>query len=78
LTRPGFDFARAFSVRDCMPRAATGVPLYLRARTSSLWASDPYLLVARLERYGNVENAGADYLVAYWLGRWGGFVSAED
>jgi hypothetical protein len=79
LTRPGFTFPRrALVFRDCMPRAVSGLPLYLRARTSSLWASDPFLLVARLGRHGEVENAGADYLLAYWLGRHYGFVTVEE
>ena len=75
LTRPGFDFPRAFlNTRNCEPRTTRGVPLYLRARTSSFWASDPYRLVARLARYGEVENAGMDYLLAYWMGRHHGLV----
>jgi hypothetical protein len=79
LTRPGFDFPRAFlNSRACAPRTTRGVPLYLRARTSSFWASDPYRLVARLGRRGEVENAGMDYLLAYWMGRYHGFVSPEE
>jgi hypothetical protein len=78
LTRPGFDFPRAFlNSRACEPRTTSGVPLYLRARTSSFWASDPYRLVARLGRRGEVENAGMDYLLAYWMGRHHGFVTPD-
>jgi hypothetical protein len=79
LTRPGFDFPRAFlNSRKCEPRTTSGIPLYLRVRTSSLWASDPFRLAGRLLRYGEVENAGMDYLVAYWLGRYHGFIAAEE
>jgi hypothetical protein len=79
LTRPGFDFPRAFlNTRKCLPRTTEGVPLYLRPRSSSFWASDPFRLVGNLKQHGDRESAGADYLVAYWMGRYHGFVGAEE
>ena len=79
LTRPGFDFPRAFfNSRKCDPRSTRAVPLYLRPRGSSLWASDPYQLVGDLLRRGEVENAGMDYLLAYWMGRYHGLLSPDD
>jgi len=79
LTRPGFDFPRAlFNTRKGEPRTTRGVPLYLRPRSSSLWASDPFRLVGALNQRGDEETAGADYLLAYWMGRYFGFVSPEE
>jgi hypothetical protein len=79
LTRPGFDYPRAFfNSRKCEPRTTRAVPLYLRPRGSSFWASDPYRLVGSLLRHGEVENAGMDYLLAYWMGRHHGFVAPEE
>lgn len=79
LTREGFEFERHWlNTRKCVPRATTGVPVYLRPRSSSTWASDPFRLVGNLTHHGTHETAGGDYLVAYWLGRWKGFVRAEE
>jgi hypothetical protein len=79
LTRPGFDYPRAFlNSRKCEPRSTRAVPLHLRPRGSSLWAGDPYRLVGDLLRHGEVENAGMDYLLAYWMGRYHGFLSPDD
>ena len=78
LTRPGFDFPRTFfNGYDCLPRSTEAIPPYLRPRSSSLWVSDPYRLV-RLRRTGNLEYAGIDYLQAYWMGRYQGFVGEEE
>ena len=79
LTRPGFDYPRAFlNSRKCLPRTTSALPLHLRPRSSSMWASDPYRLVGSLTRRGERENAGMDYLLAYWMGRYHGFIAAED
>ena len=79
LTRPGFEFERAFfNSRKCVPRSTKSVPLYLRVRSSSFWASDPFRLVGRLGRKGEVVTAGIDYLVAYWMGRYHGLIEPND
>ena len=79
LTRQGFDFPRTFlNSRKCAPRTTEGVPLHLRPKSSSFWANDPFRLVGNLTSHGNVETAGIDYLVAYWLGRYRGFVKEDD
>ena len=79
LTRERFDFPRAFlKGKSCLPRSTRPIPLYLRYRGSSMWVSDPYALVGRLTRKGDREYAGIDYLVAYWIGRFHGFVSADE
>jgi hypothetical protein len=43
-----------------------------------MWVSDPYRLVNDLNDRGENEYAGIDYLQAYWLGRYYGFVGAKD
>jgi hypothetical protein len=79
LTRPGFDFPQAFCNDDRgFPRSRESVPLYLRARSSSMWAADPFRLVSRLGRRGDLETAGSDYLIAYWMGRRHGWVTPTD
>ncbi len=75
LSRPQFDFPRAFFTDgNCRPQSAAAVPPYLRARSSSLWVSNPYRLVSRLANRGDVEYSGIDYLEAYWMGRYYRFV----
>lgn len=79
LTRPGFDFPRAFlNSRKCLPRTTDGLPLFLRPVSSSYWAADPLSLVGRLTADGTSEYAGMDYLLAYWMARFHGHVSADD
>lgn len=79
LTRPGFDFPqRLLKTRDGLPRSRRPIPLYLRTRGSSMWTVDPYRLVGGLTRRGETEFSGIDYLNAYWMGRYHGFVRADD
>lgn len=79
LTRDGFNFPRAFfSGKNGTPRSAIAIPLYLRVRSSCFWASDPYRMVGRLGAKGDSEASGQDYLLAYWMGRYHGFVDAEE
>jgi len=79
LTRPEFQFPRAsLNTRKGVPRTTRGVPLYLRPRSSCFWASDPFRLVGNLTAQGDTETAGADYLLAYWMGRYFGFIGAEE
>jgi len=78
LTRPGFDFPRAwFNNRKCEPRTTRGVPLHLRPRGSNFWVSDPFRLVGNLTKHGDEEYAGADYLLAYWIGRFHGYIAPD-
>ena len=54
-------------------------PLYQRPRTSSFfWVSDPRGVAGELVDMGNVELSGVDYLIAYWLGRYHGFLSPDE
>jgi hypothetical protein len=78
LTRPGFDFPRALFSRPGRVHSRRPVPLHLRKRSSSMWGSDPYRLVGRLGSRGDLEFAGIDYLVAYWIGRYHRIVGADE
>lgn len=75
LTREDFDFPRSFwNDSKGRPRSKRPIPLHLRPRGSSLWVSDPYRMVSGLGRVGDMEFSGIDYLSAYWIGRYHGFV----
>ena len=79
LTRPGFNFPRTFlNSRKCLPRTTEGLPLHLRPVSSSYWAADPFALVGRLTANGSSEYAGMDYLLAYWMARFHGYVNPDD
>jgi hypothetical protein len=79
LTRPGFDIPRSWWQNSKgQPRARDPLPLSLRPMGSNLWVSDPRLLVGSLKDHGETEYAGVDYLLAYWLARERGFVSADE
>jgi hypothetical protein len=78
LTRPGFGFPRALLGLGGRPRSTRVVPLHLRPRSSSLWVEDPYLLVGNLGAAGDLEYAGVDYLIAYWLARFHGWVAPDE
>ena len=79
LTRAGFDLPRAcLKTGKGEPRSTLAVPLYLRPSGSNLWVSDPYRLVGGLHYHEDPEYAGVDYLLAYWIARYHGFVGPED
>jgi len=79
LTRHGFNYPRAFlNNRKCLPRTTRALPLYLRPRSSSMWASDPYRLAGSIALRRKMENAGMDYLLAYWMGRYHGFITPDE
>lgn len=79
LTRPGFGFETSWwKTSKGQPRATAPIPLYLRPAGSNLWVGDPQVLVGSLADTGQTEYAGIDYLLAYWLAREQGFVSAEE
>jgi hypothetical protein len=78
LTRPGFDFPRsAWNTTKGLPRARDPIPVYLRPAGSNLWVGDPRAMVASLEDRGETVYSGIDYLLAYWLARARGIVTAE-
>jgi hypothetical protein len=79
LTRPGFDFEQRWLKNSKgLPRAKEPIPLYLRPAGSNFWVSDPYALVGSLKNVGRIDYSGVDYLLAYWLARSLGVVTAEE
>lgn len=72
------DIERAFfKGRGGVPRARYPLPINLRARSSFDWKDSPYALYSAMGSDGHVEYAPVDYLVAYWMGRYYGFIGAE-
>ena len=65
-----------FDDRLGQPQACAPLPVDERPRSSFEWSSNPY----RMDRAGDprVALAGADYLLAYWLGRRHGMLSDAD
>jgi len=79
LTRDGFAIRESWwKSGKGEPRAAEPLPLYLRPSSSNLWVDDPHAMVGSLKHSGQIEFAGIDYLLAYWLGRQQGFVGPAD
>ena len=67
-----------FTNRKGTPRATGAIPISYRAPTSFAWRDDPYELVSGRRPDGGLAYAGADYLLAYWLGRAAGFLTESD
>lgn len=53
-------------------KAKYPVPLNLRGMSAFIWKSSPYIIYAPEEP--GIEYSGADYLLAYWLGRYHGYI----
>jgi hypothetical protein len=51
-------------------RACAAIPVPLRVRTDFLWQRSPFLLFGG--GAGNIEGAGIDYLLPYWMARYFG------
>ncbi|MCS7024408.1 MAG: hypothetical protein NZV14_06370 [Bryobacteraceae bacterium] len=51
-------------------RACDPLPVELRVRTDFLWQRSPFLLVGG--GAGNIEGAGIDYILPYWMARYYG------
>jgi hypothetical protein len=68
----------AVATRKSEPKSGQPTPLNLRPYVSAgtLWVGDPTEVVGHL--VGDVEIAGIDYLVAYWLGRYYGFIGPDE
>jgi hypothetical protein len=60
------------------PKSSQPTPLYLRpyVAAGTIWVGDPRGVVGHLS--GHVEIAGIDYLIAYWLGRYHGFIGPDE
>jgi len=51
-------------------QACDPIPVPRRVTTDFLWQRSPYLLYGG--RAGDIETAGIDYLLPYWMGRFYG------
>jgi hypothetical protein len=74
LTRPRLD---AFvdwrgKVKTCGDQACDPLPVAQRPPADFLWQSSPFLLFGGLQ--GNIEGAGIDYLLPYWMARYFGVI----
>jgi hypothetical protein len=71
--RPGMERA-FFTSRKGIPKAKQALPMNLRTVSSFMWKSCPYALYGKLGARGETEYSGEDYLLAYWMGRYHGFI----
>ncbi|GMV98950.1 MAG: hypothetical protein AMXMBFR84_00900 [Candidatus Hydrogenedentota bacterium] len=53
------------------------VPIDLREKTWSTWVQDPYKSAGDRTQDQPMEFNGHDYLMAYWLGRYAGYIAPE-
>jgi len=65
-----------FSDRKSKPQACFPLPLDERPTSSFEWRENPYRLDG--PGGGGVRFSGVDYLLAYWMGRYYGFVGEEE
>lgn len=66
-----------FSDRHGKPQAKRPLPVYQRPANAFEWKANPYRLDGHPGSRGEAEYAGVDYLLAYWLGRYHGFISGD-
>ena len=79
LEFPDSKVVLVLTTRTPEPKLTGAAPLYQRPRRSSFfWVSDPRGLGGELIDMGESEIAGIDYLIAYWLGRYQGFIEPEE
>jgi hypothetical protein len=67
-----------FDARGGLPRSPLPLPVNYREETVFAWRDDPYALVSGAGARGDETSAPVDYLLAYWLARYAGFLGAED
>ena len=76
LLRPRTDVYRDFSGQfvPCSPgEACQPLPVQDRVTTDFLWQRDPFALAGGGE--GDIETAGIDYILPYWMARYYGIVT---
>lgn len=79
LEFPEDKVALVLTTRTAEQKLTQTTALYKRPRTSSFfWVSDPRRVAGELVDMGNAELAGIDYLIAYWLGRYHGFILPDE
>lgn len=67
-----------FSSRKGRPKAKYPLPINYRPQTTFAWRDDPYELRSYERSYGDDTASPVDYLLAYWTGRYLGFLTAAD
>jgi hypothetical protein len=76
LLRPSTDVYRSFAGQfvPCSPdEACQPLPVQDRPTTDFLWQRDPFALAGGGE--GDIETAGIDYILPYWMGRYYGVIT---
>ncbi|MGO9256262.1 MAG: hypothetical protein ACLQU1_08175 [Bryobacteraceae bacterium] len=76
LLRPSTDVYRDFAGQfvPCSPNeACQPLPVQDRVTTDFLWQRDPFALSGGGE--GDIETAGIDYILPYWMGRYYGVIT---
>lgn len=76
LLRPRTDVYRDFAGQfaPCTPNEACNpLPVEDRVTTDFLWQRDPFALSGGGD--GNIETAGIDYILPYWMGRYYGAIA---
>jgi hypothetical protein len=76
LLRPRVDVYRDFTGQ--FPACSTGeacqpLPVVDRVTTDFLWQRDPFQLAGGGQ--GDIETAGIDYILPYWMGRYYGVIT---
>ncbi len=64
--------------RKGVEKADGALPVNYRPASAWAWRDDPYALRHAGGAVGEVESPAADFILAYWLGRWLGYVRARD
>jgi hypothetical protein len=67
-----------FRARGGRPKAIGALPINYREMTVFAWRDDPYALVSGEGAKGDELAAPVDYLLAYWLGRYAGFIGPAE
>jgi len=76
LARPRVDVYRDFTgqFRECSTNeACQPLPVVDRVTTDFLWQRDPFALSGGGQ--GDIESAGIDYILPYWMGRYYGVIT---
>ena len=74
---PGIERA-FFNGHHGRAQAAGPLPINYRPQSTWVWRDNPRQLVSRVDGEGTERAAATDYLAAYWLGRYLGFVGAGE
>jgi hypothetical protein len=59
----------------CGAQACSVVPVVLRPPSDSLWQRNPFQVSGG--SYNSIENAGIDYILPYWMGRYYGVIAPD-